>query len=110
MQSDVLFAGGFLLVVGLHPIFPVLAGGAVFAAEFEARDVGVAQLALFRRIGGEVLDPRIGQRAAGVAIENVGIDTLAALQRDGDVATVVECLLERLAQVFVGGKLGNPTR
>jgi hypothetical protein len=44
-----LFAGGFLFVVGLDPVFPVLAGGAIFAAEFEARDLGVAHFALFGR-------------------------------------------------------------
>ncbi len=45
-QGDVLFAGGFLFVPGLDPVFPVLAGGAVFAAEFEAGDVGVGDFAL----------------------------------------------------------------
>ena len=30
MQSEFL-AGGFSLVVGFHPVFPVLAGGAIFA-------------------------------------------------------------------------------
>ncbi len=49
MEGDVLFAGGFLFVPGLDPVFPVLAGGAVFAGEFEAGDLGVADFALVVR-------------------------------------------------------------
>ena len=51
MERDVLFAGGLSLVVGLDPVFPVLAGGAVLAAELQARDVGVAQLPLGGTLG-----------------------------------------------------------
>ena len=68
-QGDVLFAGGLLFVVGLDPVFPVLAGGAVFAAEFEAGDLGVAHLALLSGAGSEVLHEGIGQRGAGLRLK-----------------------------------------
>ena len=38
--------GGLLLVVGLDPVFPMLACGAILAAEFEPGDVGIAYLAV----------------------------------------------------------------
>ena len=50
-EGDVFFAGGFALVVGLDPVFPMLAGGAVFAGEFEAGDLGVRELALVPALG-----------------------------------------------------------
>ena len=55
-EGDVFFAGGFALVVGLDPVFPVLAGGAVFAGELEAGDLGVADFALFGGLGREELE------------------------------------------------------
>ncbi len=107
MEGDVLFAGGFLFVPGLDPVFPVLAGGAVFAGEFEAGDFGVGDLALVGRLGREVLHPGVGQRGAGGAIEDVGFDLLAGLEGEGDVAAIIEGLFESVLQILVAGERGN---
>ena len=97
MQPNILFPGGFPFVVGFDPVFPVLAGGAVFAAKFKARHIGIAQLALVGRLGSEVLHPGVGERGAGVAIEDVGLDLFAGLERERDVAAIVEGFFERAA-------------
>src|ERR1035438_2025879 len=93
-DADVLFAGGFLFVVGLDPVFPVLAGGAVFAGEFEAGDLGIADLALVCCRGREVVDPGIGESRTGLAVEDESFDTVAVLQGEGYVAAIVEGLVE----------------
>ena len=71
MQSEFL-AGCSFLVVGLYPVFPVLACGAILATEFESRDFCVADFALLGSLGSEVLDVGIGQRDARLAIEDEG--------------------------------------
>jgi hypothetical protein len=48
MKSEALLAGGFLFVPLLHPGFPACAGGAVFAAEVQSRDLAVCDGPLFR--------------------------------------------------------------
>src|SRR5665213_2356789 len=108
MQGNVLFAGSLLLVVGLHPVFPMLAGRAILAAELEPRDVYVAHLALVWRIGREILHPRGRQRSTGVPVEDVRINFLTALERDAHIAAIVECLLERAAYFFIAGHGRNP--
>ncbi len=40
LDADVFFAGGFLLLVLRDPVFPVFAGGAVFA-ELQTGDLGI---------------------------------------------------------------------
>src|ERR1035441_7975154 len=107
-ERNVLFASGFLFLVGLHPILPVLAGGAILAAEFDAGDVSVTHLALLLRIGGEVLQEGFGQRGTGFAIEDKGLDALAALERKRHIAAIVQSLAEGLAQIVLAGQRGNP--
>ncbi len=107
MEGDVLFAGGFLFVPGFHPVFPMLAGGAVFASEFEAGDFGVRNFALVSRLGREVLHPGVGQRGAGGAIEDVGFNLLAGLERERDVAAIIEGFFESVLQVLIAGERGN---
>ena len=108
MQRDGLFARCRLFVVGLDPVVPMLAGGAIFAADLLTRDLGVAYFALFGSAGGEVLDERIGEGGAGVAVEDVGFKLLAGLERKRDIAAIVECLFKRLAKRVVAGELRNP--
>src|SRR5271157_231313 len=115
LQRNPLLAGSLLFVVGLHPVLPVLAGGAILAAELNAGDLGVAHLALLGRVGTVVLHPGVGQRGAGVAVEDVGLNlfrclaALAVLQCQSYVAAIVEGLIESLPQVLVIGQRGNPT-
>ena len=85
-------------VVSLHPVFPVLARGAILAAEFKRGNLRIAQLALFRRVRSEVLHPGIGQRWPGLAIEDVGLDALSILERDGHVTAIVERLFKSLRE------------
>ena len=107
MEGDVFFAGGFLFVPGFDPVFPVLAGGAVFA-EFQTGDFGVREFALVGRVGRKELDPGVGERGAGGAIKDVGFDFFAGFEREGDVAAEVEGLLESGLDVVVAGERGDP--
>ncbi len=102
MEGDVLFAGGLLFVVGLYPVFPMLACGAVFAAELEARNFGVADFALVVGFGREVLNKGIGESGAGDAIEDVGFDFFAGLEGERNVAAIVESLLEGTLEIVFG--------
>src|ERR1700678_1075149 len=108
MQRDVLLAGGLLFSILLQPRFPMLCGGAVFAGELDARNLGVTHLAFFRRVGGEVLHVGVAKPAAGVTIEDVGFHALAILEGERDIAAIIEGLFERSAQVFFAGQLRHP--
>ena len=50
-KRDVRLAGRLLFGVLFDPVFPVLAGGAILAAELDAGDLGEAHFALFGRGG-----------------------------------------------------------
>src|SRR5580658_1044727 len=73
LERDALFARRLALRVLLYPVLPLLAGGAILAAEFDARDLGVADPALFRSGRGEVLDKGVRKGRAGLAVEDVGL-------------------------------------
>ena len=87
----------------------MLAGGAIFAGEFEARDFCVADFALLGSLWGEVLDVGIGECRAGLAIEDEGFDFLARFESQGYVTAIVEGFFERLANIFIAGEFGNST-
>src|SRR5690349_13372497 len=103
MQRNVLLAGSFALVVRLDPVFPVFAGGAILAGEFQTSDIGVAELLLPVYVWLEVLHVAVGQRRARAAIEDEGFDPFAGFGRDGHVAPIIECLLQRVPHVIVAG-------
>jgi hypothetical protein len=94
-------AGGFGLAVGgflADPGFPGLAVGGVLAGEGDGFDVGVGDdLGRFAALG-EELDA--GRDGGGVAVEDVAFDLLAA-DGEGDVAAVVEGLVDGLAAVLL---------
>src|SRR5579863_994697 len=108
VQRNALFAGSLAFVVSLHPIFPVLTGGAVFPAELQARNLGVADFTLLRRAGSEVLDKRIGKGSPRLAIKNVRLEPFAGPERESYVAAIVEGLLKSDAQVLFVNQFGNP--
>src|SRR5581483_6285111 len=108
MQPNIFLACGLALVVSLYPIFPVLARGAVFAAELKTGDLGVAQLALAVGFRCEVLHPGIGKRGARVTVEDVGFNLFTALERDADIPAVIEGLFERSTQLIFIRQFRNP--
>ena len=73
-----------------------------------AGNLGVAHFALLRRVGSEVLHEGLGQRRAGLAVEDVGLDPLAVLERQRHIAAIVQGLFESLAQILVAGQRGHP--
>jgi hypothetical protein len=59
---------------------------------------------------GHYADEAIGKRGAfDFAIENVAFDFLAVFQSDGEIAAIVESLLERFVNFGNGRERGNPT-
>ena len=61
----------------------MLAGGTIFPAELKAGNLGIAHFAFVIRAGREVLHKRIGQRGAGLAVEDVRLDLFPTLQGEG---------------------------
>src|SRR5438876_10122239 len=45
---------------------------------------------------------------SGAAVEDVTVDFVSALQRDSDVAPIIEGLFEGGANFFIAGELRNP--
>ena len=50
----------------------------------------------------------IGQRLAGGPVEDVALDLRSVFARDGHVAPIIECLLQRSANVFFRREIRNP--
>src|ERR1017187_4308545 len=107
-QRDVLLARSLLLVVSLHPVFPVLARSAVFTRKFQPRDFGIADLALLRRLGRKVLHIRISQPRPRLPVEDVSLNALPIFERERNIPAIIEGLLQRLAQLIVTGNPWNP--
>src|SRR3954462_13213466 len=92
-DGDVLFAGGALFPVLAHPGFEAFAGRGIAASERERSDVGESDRDLFVPVPWKEADGAVSEGFAGAAIEDVALDLRAVLQRDGDVAAVVEGFL-----------------
>src|SRR5271168_5143748 len=108
MKAKALFAGRFLFVPFLNPGFPACAGGAVFAAEGQSRDLAVSDRPLLRRILGKEPDPGLGERSARLAVEYIALDDGAILAGDGDVAAIVEGLLQCVQHFRVAAQNRRP--
>ena len=50
----------------------------------------------------------VRQRCAGAPVEEIALDRACRPSRDRDIAAIVERLLQRLANLRVGGQRGNP--
>src|SRR5579884_3723026 len=102
------FTGGALFPVLAHPRFPALAGSRVAAGKGERRNVRVRNRNLVARIAGNDAHYRLRQRRPGAPIENVAFNLVPVPLGDGDVAAIIECPLQRQAQLVVAGQLGHP--
>ncbi len=110
VNADVLFAGGFLFVVLLHPCGEAFSGGGVAPGEREGGDIAIGDGEFSRMVLGHHADEAIGERGAfDFAIEDVAVNFLAVFQRDGEVAAIVEGLLERFVNFRNGRERGNPS-
>src|SRR5271165_3560688 len=108
VEGDLFFAGGFLLPVLPHPGFERLARCCVASGEGKGGDVGVGDGNPGPFIRRNDADSGLGQRGSGAAIEDVPVDCPAVFEGEGDVAAVVEGLLEGGVDLFVTGERRNP--
>src|SRR5579872_5334487 len=109
MQPDVLFAGCFLLGVFLHPGFPALSRGGVAAGEGQCGDIRISDGNLLVLIFRKEANQRLVQCRSGTAVKKIAFDGGAIFAGDGDVAAIVESLLQRNANLFITGQRGDPT-
>src|SRR5664279_1734704 len=107
-QRNTLFASGLLLPVLLNPCFPTLAGSSIATAESQGSDIGIRYGKLLHGILRDQPDYRLSQRCSIAAIEDVALDARSIFPSDGNVAAIVECGFQSLAQFSFGSPLRNP--
>ena len=107
-ERDVLFAGGFFLPILADPGFPAFAGGGVASGEGESGDVGIRDGNLLRGIFRDETHDRFGEGRAIATVEDLAFHARSVFAGDGDVAAIVEGLLQGGAKFGFGGEVGNP--
>src|ERR1700722_12768777 len=108
MQTKALFAGRLLFVPLLHPGLPTRTSGPVLAAKGQSSDFAVRKRALLRGILGEEPHPGLIKRCSRFAIENIRFDNRPVLAGDGDVAPIVEGLLQRVKHLCIATQNRRP--
>ncbi len=97
LQLDVLLASLLLFPVLANPCFPTLASRRIAAGKRQSRDIGVGDAGLLWLGFREKPYAGIGQCRAGTPIEDITLNGIAVLQRDRDIATIIESLFQRIA-------------
>src|SRR5215472_7611448 len=108
LKRDVLLSRRPLFPVLSHPRFPAPAGCGVASTESQGGDLRILNRDLLVRIFGKEPDRGIGKRFSGAAVEDVALNFAAVLAGDGNVAAVIEGLLQSLTQLFFDGQIRNP--
>src|SRR5271156_569029 len=108
MERNLLLARSLLLPVLAHPGFEGLACGSIPSGEGERRNVGVRDGQLGPLVRRHDADGRVGQRLPRPPVKDVSGNSPPVLKGEGHVAAVVERLLKRGVNFFVGSERRNP--
>src|SRR5580700_11101188 len=87
-----------------HPVFPTLARSHIAPSKCQSRNLRVRNFYPRRTIFRQQAHEAVGKPASATTIENVPFNLRAVFPRDRDIATIIERLLERLAEVFLIGQ------
>src|ERR1019366_2519687 len=109
MQTQILLPRRLLLRVLLHPCFPTLARRGIAAGKRQSPNLGIRYRNLLVRILGIQPHNRLFERSARPAVEQIPLDLRPILARNGNVAAIVEGLLQSHAQFFFTRQLRDPS-
>src|ERR1700738_4701330 len=101
-------AGRLFLPVFTHPGFPAFAGCRVAPGKGQCRDFGIRNSDSLVGITRQNANEGTLQRCASYAVKDIPINFAAIFLGDRHVATVIEGLLQRHAQIVFGSERRNP--
>src|ERR1700719_577415 len=108
LKGQIALAGRLFLPVFTHPRCPALACGGIAPGESQCRDFGIGNFDPLVGIARQNADKGAFEVCAGHAVKDITVYLASIFLGNGNVAAVVEGLLQSHAQIVFGGERRYP--